>query len=183
MTAATIGAMAGRGIYDLLDDQTLPRAAAAATVRRFQEQYLVRNVEVILDNGVTLAIPPLHNDVFTATLNPKVTWSLANLKSAQSRLEKALSTVEAPYSDNAAGLTMVIAWGLPYFRTFVAQQLSKLPYDYTIPASASGPHDAVLDAIAFPSDVPGVRLEGNHIAFKLRSDSADILKRVEGQLF
>ena len=83
MTAATIGAMAGRGIYDLLDDQTLPRAAAAATVRRFQEQYLVRNVEVILDNGVTLAIPPLHNDVFTATLNPKVTWSLANLKSAQ----------------------------------------------------------------------------------------------------
>src|SRR5918912_1044575 len=110
MTVATVGAMAARGVYDFLDEIVIApeRAEAAATVRRKQEQYLVNNVEVILDNGVTCAIPPLHNDVFTAKLNPSINWTTSALKSAQRRLEKALSTVEAPYTSNAAGLTLVI---------------------------------------------------------------------------
>lgn len=77
MAVAGLGAMAARGIYDILDGAgTVERAEAAATVRRMQEQYLVRNVEVILDNNVTLAIPPLHNDVFTARWprRPLRTW-------------------------------------------------------------------------------------------------------------
>ncbi len=181
MTAASLGAMAARGVYDVLDvGGTMERAQAAAAVRRLQEQYLVRNVEVILDSGVTLAVPPLYNDVFTAKLSSKVNWTLAALKNAQSRLEKALSAVEAPYSDNAAGLTMVIAWGLPYFRTFVPSQLARLPKDTSEPGVT---RDAVLDAIPFPSDAPGVLLEDNHVMFKMRSNSSAILKSVEAKLF
>ncbi len=64
--AVSLGTIAARGIYDLLDDiagRPARAAAAGATVRRRQEQYLVDSVEVILDNGVTCAIPPMHNDV------------------------------------------------------------------------------------------------------------------------
>lgn len=184
ITVAGLGAMAARGVYDILDGAgTVERAEAAATVRRLQEQYLVRNVEVILDNGVTLAIPPLHNDVFTAKLSAKATASLSALKSAQTRLEKALSTVEAPYSDNAAGLTMVIGWGLPYFRTFTPTLMSKLPVDVAYSKATGTTQYAVLDAPAFPSDPAGVLLEENHLMIKMRSDSPSILKTVQTQLF
>jgi hypothetical protein len=71
-TAVTLGSIAARGVYEVLDEAGggPARAWAAAAVRRLQEQYLVDRIEVILDNGVTVAIPPLHNDVFTAKLNP-----------------------------------------------------------------------------------------------------------------
>src|SRR5438552_3270716 len=109
--------MAARGVYDLLDDAGRPQraAAAGATVRRRQEQYLVDSVEVILDNNVTCAVPPIHNDVFTAKLSGSRSWTVSALKNAQTRLENALSTVEKPYPSTAAGLTMVVGWGLPYF--------------------------------------------------------------------
>ena len=187
MTAASLGAMAARGVYDILDGGgTVERAEAAATVRRFQEQYLVRNVEVILDNGVTLAIPPLYNDVFTATLSSKVNWTVAALKSAQTRLEKALATVEAPYTDNASGLTMVIAWGLPYFdllRTKTATLPVELPIDTELSKATGSTQYAVLKARQFPSDATDLLLEENHVVFKMRSDSSAILQKVERQLF
>jgi len=184
-TAIGIGGLAGRGVYDILDGIVgqPERAYAAGPVRRRQEQYLVDNVEVILDNGVTCAIPPLHNDVFTAKLNPNITWTTSALKSAQSRLEKALSTVEAPYSSNAAGLTMVIGWGLPFFDNYVAALKSKLPVDLQLSKETGTTQYAVLDAIKFPSDPSSVLLENNEVMFKMRSDSASILKSVESQLF
>jgi hypothetical protein len=87
-------------------------------IRRFQEQYLIDQVEVIVDNGVTVGIPPLHNDVFTAKLKSGVNWTTAALKNAKPRVEQAIAKVEAPYPSTAAGLTIVVGWGLPYFRTF-----------------------------------------------------------------
>jgi len=184
-TAIGIGGLAARGVYDLLDGIVgqPERAFAGATVRRRQEQYLVDNVEVILDNGVTCAIPPLHNDVFTAKLNPTIAWTTTALKSAQSRLEKALSTVETPYSSNAAGLTMVIGWGLPFFDHLPSALKSKLPVDQQLSKDTSSTQYAVLDAIRFPSDPEGVELETNDVMFKMRSNSADILKSVESKLF
>jgi hypothetical protein len=183
-TAIGIGGLAGRGVYDVLDGIAGPprSGAAAAAVRRRQEQYLVDNVEVILDNGVTCAIPPLHNDVFTAKLNPKIEWTTSALKSAQSRVEKALSTVEAPYTSNAAGLTMVIGWGLPFFEQYVPSLMTKLPVDLELSQSGTTKY-AVLPAIRFPSDPSDLVLEDNDIMFKMRSDSASILKSVESQLF
>ena len=184
-TAIGIGGLAGRGVYDILDGVVgqPERAVAAGPVRRRQEQYLVDNVEVILDNGVTCAIPPLHNDVFTAKLNPKINWTTSALKSAQSRVEKALSTVEAPYTSNAAGLTMVIGWGLPFFDEHLPNLKNKLPVDVSLSKNSATPEYAVLNAIRFPSDPADVKLEDNDVMFKMRSDSANILRSVESQLF
>jgi hypothetical protein len=184
-TAVTLGSIAARGVYEVLDEAGggPARAWVAAAVRRLQEQYLVDQIEVILDNGVTVAIPPLHNDVFTAKLNSNLTWSAGALRNAQRRVESALAAVEKPYASTAAGLTMVIGWGLPFFRTFVPSLMGTyLPADLAL--TGSGPKQyAVLDAIPFPSDPPGVVLEDNHVMFKFRSDSSAIVSGAERALF
>jgi hypothetical protein len=184
--AVSLGTIAARGVYDMLDEIGVAparAAAAGATVRRRQEQYLVDSVEVILDNGVTCAVPPIHNDVITAKLASGLSTTSA-LKNAQSRLENALATVERPYAATAAGLTMVIGWGLPYFRTFVPSLAStKLPVDVAFSKQSGTTQYAVLDAIQFPSDPDSVLLEDNHLMFKIRSDSSDILRSVESALF
>ena len=183
----SLGAIAARGVYDLLDEiaDSPARASAAATVRRREEQYLVDSVEVILDNGITCAIPPIHNDVITARLASGTTWTSSALKSAQTRVESALAKVEKPYPSTAAGLTMVIGWGLPFFQNYLPQPLwsSRLPVDVALSNQSGSTKYAVLDAIRFPSDPAGTILEDNHVMFKLRSDSSDILRSVEGALF
>jgi hypothetical protein len=177
-------AVAGRGIYALLEEFATPvRAWGAAKVARRQEQYLIDSVEVILDNGTTVAIPPIYNDVFTARLAPR-TWTASALRTAQSRLETALARIESPYPSTAAGLTIVVAWGLPYFRKYVAAPWNaKAPRDLTLPLVNGQRQLAVLDAIQFPSDPASVVLEDNEVAFKLRSDSQTILQTAEKQLF
>jgi hypothetical protein len=177
----TLGSLAARGVYEVLDEFDGPtRAEAAQVIRRLQEQYLILDVEVIVDNGVTVGIPPLHNDVFTAKLKSSINWTTAALKSAKTRVENAIAKVEAPYPSTAAGLTIVVGWGLPYFRTFTPTlwptYLPKIPN--TNPAQY-----AVLDAIRFPSDPANVVLEDNHVMFKFRSDSAAIVSGAERALF
>ena len=179
--AVGLGSLAARGVYEVLDEFDGPTRAEAATVfRRFQEQYLIDQVEGIVDNGVGVAIQPLHNDVFTAKLKSSTNWTTAALKSAKTRVENAIAKVEAPYPSTAAGLTIVVGWGLPYFRTFTPTlwptYLPKIPN--TNPAQY-----AVLDAIKFPSDPGNVVLEDNHVMFKFRSDSASIVGGAEGALF
>ena len=102
---------------------------------------------MIVDNGVTVAIPPIHNDVFTAKLNSTVNWTTAALKAAKTRVEKAIAKVEAPYPSTAAGLTIVVGYGLPYFRTFVPTVMNS--YLPAIP-NTSPKQYAVLDAIRSP---------------------------------
>lgn len=184
----SLGAIAARGVYEVLDEVgggPTRAAAAGATVRRRQEQYLVDNVEVILDNGVTCAIPPVHNDVITAKLASGRNWTVSALKDAQRRLENALAAVEKPYPSTAAGLTMVIGWGLPYFRAFLPASITstKLPVDVALSKQGGTTQYAVLDAVRFPSDPDGVLLEDNHLMFKIRSDSSSIVQSVESALF
>src|SRR3954452_12355993 len=177
-------AIAGRGVYAALEDFAGPVRAQAAPASRRQEQYLIDSVEVILDNGTPVAIPPVYNDVFTAKLDPGRVWNKTTLVAAQKRLEAALARVESPYSSTAAGLTIVVAWGLPYFRSFVPGPWeAKAPRDRLLPLENGKPPFAVLDAIGFPSDPGGVALEDNHVAFKIRSDKASIVQSVEAQLF
>jgi len=188
--AVGLGTISGRGIYETLGDIVRPTPAQAATVvRRMQEQYLIRQLEVIVDNGQTVVIPPIFNDVFTARLSSKVTWTTAALKNAKTRVENALAKVESPYPDTAAGLTIVVGWGLPYFRLSPAMQALGTKNLPAVPTTGRPP--AVIDAIRFPSD-PGydpndgqtpVVLEDNHVMFKFRSDSQTILRTVESQLF
>jgi hypothetical protein len=178
-------AVAGRGVYAVLDEFAAPeRAMAGSKVARRQEQYLIDGLEVILDNGIPVVIPPVYNDVFTAKLVPGRTWDKPALVAAQSRLEAALARVEAPYPATAGGLTIVVAWGLPYFRTFVpGPWQARAPRDMVLPAVDGRRQLAVLDAIRFDSDPDTVLLEDNHVAFKLRSDSSDIVASAEAQLF
>jgi hypothetical protein len=175
-----LGSLAARGVYEVLDELDGPRRAEAAVIRRFQEQYLIDQIEVIVNNSVTVAIPPLHNDVFTATLKSSINWTTAALKNAKTRVENALAKVEAPYPSTAAGLTIVVGWGLPYFRTFTPSLMdSYLP---AIPGTNPKQY-AVLDAIRFPSDPSNVVLESNHVMFKFRSDSSSIVSGAERALF
>src|SRR3954451_23976220 len=113
------GLISARGLYTALEGFAGPQRAEAAAVRRRQEQYLIDSVEAIVDNGVPAMIPPIYNDVITATLASSKSWTPTALKAAASKLEKALQTVEAPYPSTAAGLTIVVAWGLPYFSSYV----------------------------------------------------------------
>ncbi len=176
-----VGSVAARGVYEVLDQFAGgPPRAEAAVIRRFQEQYLIDQVEVIVDNGVTVGIPPLHNDVFTAKLKGNVNWTKAALKSAKTRVEKAIAKVEAPYPSTAAGLTIVVGWGLPYFRAFVPSLMNM--YLPAIPGTSPKQY-AVLDAIRFPSDPAGMVLEDNHVMFKFRSDSSSIVSGAEQALF
>jgi hypothetical protein len=172
------GLVSARGLYTTLEGLAAPRRAEAAVVRRRQEQYLIDNLQVILDSGVPAIIPPVYNDVITATLASTKTWTPTALKAAASRLEKALQTVEAPYPATAAGLTIVVAWALPYFSGYVAT-----PWAKNAPKDVPGAQLALLDAIRFPSDPTSVILEANHVAFKLRSDSQATLQAVEKALF
>ncbi len=178
-SAITLGSIAARGVYEVLDQVAAPQRAEAAVIRRFQEQYLIDQLEVIVNNGVTVGIPPLHNDVFTAKLKSNVSTAAA-LKNAKTRVENALAKVEAPYPSTAAGLTIVVGWGLPYFRTFVPSLMNS--YLPAIPGSSPKQY-VVLDAIRFPSDPATVVLEDNHVMFKFRSDSASIVSGAESALF
>ena len=182
MAAVGLGSLSARGLYAILDDLVRPTPAYAAdtVVRRLQEQYLVERIEVVVDNGVTVAIPPIYNDVFTAKLKSGVNWTPAALKAAKARVENALLTVEKPYAATAAGLTMVIGWGLPYFRAFTPGLMNT--YLPAIP-NTSPKQYAVLDAIRFPSDPNDLVLEDNHVMFKFRSDSQSIVQGAERALF
>ena len=177
VSAGTIGA---RGIYELLD--TLagpgPQRVEAATSTRPQEQYLIQNLQAITDNGVSVVIPPLHADVITARLAPGRTWNATTLKSAQTRLENALQTLETAYPPTAAGLTIVVGWGLPYFQTYVSK-----PWSTYQPMDTESNQPAMLDAIRFPSDPSDLTLEDNHVVFKIRSDSQNTLTQVAAALF
>jgi hypothetical protein len=177
MGLGSAGLISAPGAYAALESFARPQRAEAAVVRRRQEQYLIESLEAILDNGVPAIIPPVYNDVITARLVPGA-WSTSRLKAAAAKLEKALQKVESPYPATAAGLTIVVAWGLPYFRSYTASPWSRYaPIDLTLG------QPAVLDAIKFPSDPDGVAMEENHVAFKLRSDSRAILVGVEQALF
>jgi hypothetical protein len=181
--ALGIGTVSARGIYEVLGDVVRPAPAQAATVtRRLQEQYLIEQLEVIINNGQTVVIPPIYNDVFTATLKSTTNWTSAALKAAKTRVENALVKVESPYPDTAAGLTIVVGWGLTYFRDVIGSTLSN-KYLPAVPGT-SPKQLAVVDAVAFPSDDPTTLvLEKNHVMFKFRSDSQTTLRTVESQLF
>jgi hypothetical protein len=181
-----LGAIAAPGIYGILDELGGPRRVEAAppSVRR-QEQYLVDGLEVIVDNGVSCVIPPIRNDVITARLSSKKNWTAAALRTAQIRLENALALLEKPHPPTAAGLTFIVGWGLPYFRTFLPASLwqTKLPVDVALSQKDGATRYAVLDAIRFPSDPGDMLLEDNHVMIKIRTDSSTIQRAVESALF
>ena len=77
-----------------------------------------------------------------------------------------------------------MAWGLPYFRRYVAGQAgTHLPVDTRASAKSGKPVRALANAVRFPSDPPETLLEENDVAVLLRSDSRDAIADGANALF
>jgi len=168
---AAAGALAAAGIYELVDKIAGSPARSAAGPLP-PEQHLLDGLMVVVDNGVEVIVPPLHNEVVTAKL--RVDNSPAGLHEARAELEAALRQLEGRYELTPAGLGVTVAWGLPYFERYVPGQATRyLPIDERA-TKTQGKRVRVLEtAIRFPSDPPDTVLEENDVAVLLRSDALE----------
>jgi hypothetical protein len=170
-----LAALGATGLYSLLEEvAALPARAAAAPAALAPEQHLLEGLRVIVDNDVEVLVPPLHHQVVTATL--RVGRGKRALLDAQRALEEALGAVERQYPPSPAGLGVVVAWGTPYFRTYVPSVGGRrypdyLPVDLAASRAAGRTVAAFLDVAPFPSDPPGLLLEENDVSFVFQSDS------------
>jgi hypothetical protein len=126
------------------------------------------------ESAVTVDIPPVWNMVVTATLRraPGIP--------DQRRLEAALQAVEAVYPHSPAGVFLLVAYGLPYFRNYIRPDL----YAAHLPHMADADQAPVLlDAVRFASDPTSLALEANDVVFHLRSDALEHLHDVQLALF
>jgi hypothetical protein len=178
---AAAGALAAAGIYELVDQLAASPQRSAAT-GLVPEQHLLDGLSVVVDSDVEVLVPPLHHEVVTATL--RTGTSAAELRHAQAELEAALRRLDERYEPTPAGLAATVAWGLPYFRRYVAaQSASHLPLDRRATAAGGKRVRALENAIRFPSDPPETLLEENDVAVLLRSDSLDAIADGSHELF
>ncbi|MER6129968.1 hypothetical protein ABT173_46920 [Streptomyces sp. NPDC001795] len=211
VTGATLGvALASAGIYEVIDKLATPpeRAAAEADKPLPPEQYAIPTPRLIMDNGtgvessngtIPVLIPPLHNHVITATL--KVSPSVKDLQEAQRHLESVIQGLEKRFPPPPSGLGVVVSWGLPYFQHYIpslgrgsgyfksgTHYPEYLPVDLMTSKQQGRAVYALQDARTYPSDQPPagfgqVRLEQNHVAVLLRSDSLDNIMEGTNALF
>jgi hypothetical protein len=178
---AAAGALAAAGIYELVDQLAgSPDRSSAGALG--PEQHLLDGLSVVVDEGVEVVVPPLHHEVVTAKLRTGA--GAAELRAAQAELEAALRGLDKRYEATPAGLGVTVAWGLPYFRRYVAGQARRhLPVDTRATATRGEPVRALEDSIRFPSDPPETILEENDVAVLLRSDSLDSIADGSEALF
>jgi hypothetical protein len=174
-------ALAGTGIYALVDRLT------SAPVRRssrplIPEQHVLGDLRVVMDEGVEVVVPPLHDEIVTATV--KVAPERSALRAAQQVLANALDAVDARYDAAPGGISISVGWGLPYFRRHVRGPAGEhLPVDLRASEAADAPVLAVIDAIRFPSDPEDVILEENDVAFFFRSDRQELIAEANEAIF
>jgi hypothetical protein len=174
-------ALAGTGIYALVDRLT------SAPVRRssrplIPEQHVLGDLRVVIDEGVEVVVPPLHDEIVTATV--KVNPERSALRAAQRTLADALDAVDARYDAAPAGISISVGWGLPYFRRLVPHPAREhLPVDLRASEAAEAPVLALVDAIHFPSDPDDVILEENDVAFFFRSDRQELIAEANEAIF
>src|SRR5579884_3435911 len=125
------------------------------------------------ESAVEVIIPPVWNLVVTAQL------ARAPGPHEQQRLEAALRAVESAYPYSPAGVFCVVAYGLPYFRSYVRPAV----FAAHLPRMAQSGAPVLLDAVRFAGDPPETALESNDVAFHLRGDSLDVLHDVQRALF
>jgi deferrochelatase/peroxidase EfeB len=180
--AAAAIAVGGAGIYGLVERLTAGQSSRRGGGPRRPEQHLVQNTPVVLEDGVEILVPPLHHRVVTGLVMTDETP--AALAGARLELERALTELETRHPDSSTGLTVTIAWGLPYFRRFVsAQARRELPVDLRATGARDHPIHVLEDAERFPSDPEDTILEDNEIAVLLRSDHLDALDDAEQSIF
>jgi hypothetical protein len=178
---AAAGALAAAGIYELVD-QLAGSPERSGSRGLDPEQHLLDGLSVVVDSDVEVIVPPLHHELVTAKLSTGAT--AAELEAAQAELGDALRALDERYEPTPAGLGVTVAWGLPYFRHYVAGQTKKhLPVDKRASATRGEMVRALEDSIRFPSDPPETILEENDVAVLLRSDSLDSIADGSKALF
>jgi hypothetical protein len=180
---AALRALATLGAYEAVSElQDAVGAASTVSVRR-PEQHLLRGLKVeTLSSGQRVIVPPIHHQLVTARV--EVQGDRRSLQSAQQELEDVLRRIEAVYEDSTTGVGLTVAWGWPYFRRFVPElAASQLPIDIRLSRRRSRESLSLLDAIRFPSDPRGVRLEQNDVVFLFRSDNLAHVVDASEQIF
>ncbi|HET8895272.1 MAG TPA: twin-arginine translocation signal domain-containing protein [Gaiellaceae bacterium] len=169
---AAAAALGGGGVYELVDQLVSgPKRHIAEPAGMPVEQH-VFDLGTVQSEGVEVVVPPLHSEVITATV------AAGNVRTAQRDLEDALRELDARYELNPKGLGVTIAWGLPYFDTYVSAQAKQhLPHDRRANKSA------LLPSRTFPSDPTGTLLERNDVAVLLRSDHREHIHHARSMLF
>ncbi|HYX61753.1 MAG TPA: hypothetical protein VE888_22385, partial [Streptosporangiaceae bacterium] len=195
-------ALASAGIYEQVDQVQgrAVRVADQAAASLAPEQHLMnlrtipvnfKGVQQSGSSSVNVVVPPLHFEVVTATLN--VQKNAPSVAAAQQLLESTLSQLNQNYDPaTPAGLGVTVAWGLPYFQTYIPQLSHKsayfpagtkypnyLPVDNRASQAAGATVRTLINAVQFPSDsppagfpgAPRLRLEQNQVVVLLRSDS------------
>jgi hypothetical protein len=170
---AAAAALAGGGIYELVDHLgAKPARPLLEPAQMPKEQHLI-DLSTTQSEGVEVIVPPLHSEVVTATLT-----KVSDLRAAQQQLEEVLRDVDARYALSPAGLTVTVAWGIPYFDRYVpAQAKTHLPFD----RRAQRP--VLLPNRRFPSDPASTILESNDLAVLLRSDHVENIDDVRKKIF
>ena len=161
LAGAAAGALGAAGAYELVDRLvgSSPHRVAAGPLP--PEQHVLDGVQVVTDNGVEVAVPPLHHQVVTA----RVRVDAADLPDAARTFEDALAELERRYAPTPAGIGVTVAWGLPYFHRLVPGA-----WNEHAPHDVRARKDVLLPARRFGSDPQGTVLEENDIAVLFRSD-------------
>jgi hypothetical protein len=167
---AAAAAVAGAGIYELVDQLTAaPHRTPATSLPPEQHVFHLGSVQ---SEGVEVLVPPLHSEVVTAKI------ATGDLAAAQHDLERALQRLDDEHAPDATGLGVTVAWGLPYFEQRVAEQAkTHLPFDHR----AGKP--VLLPGRRFPSDPSDTLLEENDVAVLLRSDNLQTIADAHTALF
>ena len=174
--------LAAGGVYELVDQLTGGSPSREVGGSLPPEQHLLQGTRVIVDNTVEVVVPPLHHQLVTANVN--VGERKDGLKDAQAELEHILQKLEEQFEPSAAGLGITVAWGLPYFRTYVPKLAdTHIPVDLRATSSASKPVKVLLDSRRFPSDPAELILESNDVAVLLRGDRLDHIAAASKAIF
>src|SRR6476469_7970860 len=158
------GAIGAAGLYELVDQFTGGSPQRAAAAEKLPEQHLLEGVRVVRSDGVEVLVPPLHHQILTA----RVAVGRSDLRNARVELERVLAGLEGDYAPSPAGLGVTVAWGAPYLDQFVPDAAKRL-----LPLDRRARKPVLIEAERFPSDPGDTRLEQNHVAILLRSDSRD----------
>jgi hypothetical protein len=170
LTRAAAAALSTVGLYELVDRLSAPPARSLTSARLRPEQHVLVGQRVVTDDGVAVIVPPLHHQVVTAKL--RVEQNRRSLLAAKAELEQALIALEAEFEASPGGLGVTVAWGLPYFRSYVEAPARKhLPIDERASKAKRKRVLTLLDAIRYPSDPADTILEDNHLVVLLRSDA------------
>jgi hypothetical protein len=169
---AAAAALGGAGVYELVDRLgSAPRRPPAEPAGMPPEQHLL-DLATVQADGIEVVVPPLHSEVVTATLK------VSDLRASQRDLEDTLRALDARFALTPAGLGVTVAWGLPYFERYVAQQAqAHLPHD----RRAKKP--VLLPPRRFPSDPDRTLLERNDVAVLLRSDHLEHIDEARKAIF